>query len=191
MKRDACGRASTARGSGARDQVTAPSPPGPGSEAGSQERGLWPGTQNPLGAVAFTAAAEAAAGELPAYAARWTSSRDTLEADLRQGIEGLVVHASEASERLPQLLSVGIPGADTATLLMGLDLAGISVSSGSACSSGSQSGSHVLAAMGIAPAGAYAVLRFSFGPFTSEAEITRAGQAAVRAAMQARAVGRS
>ena len=58
-------------------------------------------------------------------------------------------------------------------------------------SSGSQSGSHVLAAMGIAPADAYAVLRFSFGPFTSEAEVTRAGQAAVRAAMQARAIGGS
>ena len=156
---------------------------------GSQERGLWPGTQNPLGAAAFTAAAEAAVNELPASAARWTSLRDTLEADLRNGIEGLVVHASDASERLPQLLSVGIPGADAATLLMSLDLAGISVSSGSACSSGSQSGSHVLAAMGIAPADAYAVLRFSFGPFTSEAEVIRAGQETVQAAMQARAVG--
>ena len=155
---------------------------------GSQERGLWPGTQNPLGAAAFTAAAGAAVGEISASALRWSSMRDTLEADLRHGIEGLVVHAANASERLPQLLSIGVPGADAATLLMGLDLAGISVSSGSACSSGSQAGSHVLAAMGIAPADAYAVLRFSFGPFTSEAEVARAGEATIRAAAQARAV---
>lgn len=154
---------------------------------GSQERGLCPGTQNPLGAAAFTAAAGVAMGELSASALRWSSMRDTLEADLRHGIEGLVVHAANASERLPQLLSVGVPGADAATLLMSLDLAGIAVSSGSACSSGSQAGSHVLAAMGIAPAAEYATVRFSFGPATSAEEIRRAGEATVSAAARARA----
>lgn len=155
---------------------------------GSQERGLWPGTQNPLGARAFASAAEAVAKERPESAALWTSWRDSLEADLRDGIDGLVVHAARARERLPQLLSVGIPGADPATLLMGMDLAGVSVSSGSACSSGSQAGSHVLAAMGIAPTSEYAVLRFSFGPFTTAEEVARAGQATIRAARQARVV---
>ena len=112
--------------------------------------------------------------------------RDALAARLRAGIDGLVVHAEGAPRRLPQLLSVGIPGADAATLLMGLDLAGIAVSSGSACSSGSQAGSHVLAAMGIQPEAEYGVLRFSFGPFTAEGEVSRAGEAAVRAAARAR-----
>ena len=155
---------------------------------GSQERGLWPGTQNPLGAAAFAAAARAAVSELPGARPRWQEMRDALEADLSAGISGLVVHADEAAERLPQLLSVGIPGADVATLLMTLDLSGFAMSSGSACSSGSQAGSHVLGAMGIAPAGAYAVLRFSFGPSTSSDEVRRAGAAAVAAAARARDV---
>lgn len=155
---------------------------------GSQEGGLWPGTQNPLGAAAFAAAARAAVAEIPESAARWTSMRDALEAELRSSIPDLVVHAGEAPERLPQLLSIGIPGADVATLLMALDLSGFAVSSGSACSSGSQAGSHVLAAMGIAPAGTYAVLRFSFGPSTTADEVQRAGRAAVAAVSRARAV---
>jgi len=71
---------------------------------------------------------------------------------------------------------------------MALDLSGFAVSSGSACSSGSQAGSHVLAAMGIAPAGTYAVLRFSFGPSTSADEVRQAGKAAVAAVPRARAV---
>jgi cysteine desulfurase len=155
---------------------------------GSQEGGLWPGTQNPLGAAAFAAAARAAVSELPDACVRWEAMRGNLEAELRAGIDGLVVHAERAPERLPQLLSVGIPGADVATLLMTLDLSGFAVSSGSACSSGSQAGSHVLAAMGVAPAGTYAVLRFSFGPFTSTDEVQRAGKAAVAAVSGARAV---
>ncbi len=155
---------------------------------GSQEGGLWPGTQNPLGAAAFAAAARAAVSELPDARPRWQTLRENLEADLRAGIDGLVVHAERAPERLPQLLSVGIPGADVATLLMTLDLSGFAVSSGSACSSGSQAGSHVLAAMGVAPAGSYAVLRFSFGPFTTTDEVQRAGKATVAAVSRARAV---
>lgn len=155
---------------------------------GSQERGLWPGTQNPLGAVAFSAAANAAVGELGRAAPRWTALREALAADLREGIDGLVVHGMDAPDRLPQLLSIGIPGADAATLLMALDLAGIAASSGSACSSGSQAGSHVLAAMGIAPGVEYAVLRFSFGPSTTEADVARAAEVTIRAAVQARDV---
>ena len=153
---------------------------------GSQERGLWPGTQNPLGAAAFSAAAKAAVGELRQVVPRWTALRDALDSDLNEGIGGIVVHGVDAPDRLPQLLSVGIPGADAATLLMALDLAGIAASSGSACSSGSQAGSHVLAAMGIAPGEEYAVLRFSFGPSTTEAEVTRAAEVTIRAAAQAR-----
>ncbi len=155
---------------------------------GSQEGGRWPGTQNPCGAAAFAAAARAAVAELPEAGPRWAAMRDALAAELGAGIEGLVVHAADAPERLPQLLSVGIPGADAATLLMSLDLAGIAVSSGSACSSGSQAGSHVLAAMGVPPGSDYAVVRFSFGPTTTAGQVRRAGEATVRAAARARAV---
>ena len=69
---------------------------------------------------------------------------------------------------------------------MALDLAGVAVSSGSACSSGSQTGSHVLAAMGITPDTDYAVVRFSFGPSTTGRDVEKAAEATVRAARQAR-----
>ena len=155
---------------------------------GAQERGRWPGTQNPCGASAFAAAARAAVSELPESVPRWTAMRDALAAELETGVEGLVVHAEDAPARLPQLLSVGIPGADAATLLVGLDLEGIAVSSGSACSSGSETGSHVLSAMGVGAERTYAAVRFSFGPATTGAEVRRAGEATVRAAARARAV---
>ena len=155
---------------------------------GSQEGALWPGTQNPCFAAAFSAAATSAVTEIERAAVRWTSMRDALASELRSGIDGLAVHAEGAPARLPQLLSIGIPGADPATLLMALDLAGFGVSSGSACSSGSQAGSHVLAAMGIDPAAEYAAVRFSFGPYTTEDEVRQAGRATLRATAQARAV---
>ncbi|MCL7937653.1 MAG: cysteine desulfurase [marine benthic group bacterium] len=155
---------------------------------GSQERAIWPGTQNPCGAAAFAAAARSTVIEIDRATARWTAMREALASDLRTGIEGLIVHAESAPVRLPQLLSVGVPGADPATLLMSMDLAGIAVSSGSACSSGVQTGSHVLAAMGINPGAEYAVIRFSFGPFTTEHEVREAGRVTVEAAARARSV---
>jgi cysteine desulfurase len=159
---------------------------------GGQERGLWAGTQNPLGAAAFAAAARTAVAELPESGPRWTAMRDTLAAELRTGIDGLAIHAEAAPERLPNLLSIGIPGADAATLLMSLDLAGVAVSSGSACSSGSQTGSHVLAAMGVAPDSDYAVVRYSLGPNTTPEQVLRAAAVTIDAAARARAalVGR-
>lgn len=141
---------------------------------GSQERSLWPGTQNPLGAAGFAEAIRLAASELPGSAERWRELRTDLEGRLREAIPNLVVHGEGAPQRLPQLLSVGVPGCDQATLLTALDLSGIAVSAGSACTSGASTGSHVLEAMGVRPAGSYAVLRFSFGPSTTAADIETA-----------------
>jgi cysteine desulfurase len=141
---------------------------------GSQERSLWPGTQNPLGAAGFAEAIRLAASELPGSAERWRELRDDLEGRLREAIPDLVVHGEGAPQRLPHLLSVGVPGCDQATLLTALDLSGIAVSAGSACASGASTGSHVLEAMGVRPAGSYAVLRFSFGPSTTASDIETA-----------------
>jgi cysteine desulfurase len=149
----------------------------PLSYGGSQERSLWPGTQNPLGATGFAEAVRMAVSELPGSAARWRVLRDDLEARLGDAIRDLVVHAKGARERLPHLLSVGVPGCDQAALLTALDLSGIAVSAGSACASGASSGSHVLEAMGILSGGAYAVLRFSFGPRTTGSDIEAAAAA--------------
>jgi cysteine desulfurase len=73
-----------------------------------------------------------------------------------------VVFGAVAS-RLPQTLCVGLPGLSAETLVIALDLAGVSVSSGSACSSGKVAPSHVLAAMGVAPEIARSAIRLSMG----------------------------
>lgn len=144
-------------------------------QGGTQEGSLWPGTQNPVAAVGFAEAAERLIDELAANRDRWTALRDRLADGLSDAVPDLVVHAGAAPARLPQLLSVGLPGCDTSSLLVSLDLEGIAVSSGSACSSGSASRSHVLEAMGVdAPADRYGVLRFSFGPETDASSIDRA-----------------
>lgn len=144
---------------------------------GSQEGSLWPGTQNPVGAAGFAAAARLAESERPASIGRWTAMRDRLEERLRGTVPGLRIHGENAPEKLPHLLSVGVPDCDQAALLTSLDMAGIAVSAGSACASGAATGSHVLEAMGIRPDGDYAVLRFSFGPSTTESDIDTAAAA--------------
>lgn len=152
----------------------------PLSYGGSQERSLWPGTQNPLGAAGFAEALRLAESELPESAERWLGLRLELEERLSAAIPDLVVHAAAAPERLPQLLSIGIPDCGQDALLTALDLAGIAVSAGSACASGSSTGSHVLEAMGVRPLGDYAVLRFSFGPTTTARDIEAASDAVVK-----------
>ncbi|MFQ5890902.1 MAG: cysteine desulfurase family protein [Gemmatimonadota bacterium] len=149
---------------------------------GSQERAMWPGTQNPMATVGFATAAQLAVADLPVSAPAWRRLRDHLAERLLASVPGLRVHAAEAQSRMPNLLSVGIPGCDQASLLLSLDLAGIAISGGSACSSGSVVGSHVLEAMGAGSAETeYAALRFSFGHSTTAQEIDRAADAVVRA----------
>ncbi|HZG44186.1 MAG TPA: cysteine desulfurase family protein [Longimicrobium sp.] len=139
---------------------------------GGQERGLRPGTEDVAGAVAFASAAEAAEAERDEAVARIGALRDRLEAGLRARVPGLVVNAA-AAPRLPTISNVSVPGADPEMLLMGLDLEGIAASSGSACSSGAVTPSHVLTAMGILPELAGPSVRFSLGRETTDAEIDR------------------
>jgi cysteine desulfurase len=152
---------------------------------GSQERGVWPGTQNPIGAVGFATAVRLALDEREGAVPRYLALREVLTRELRASMADLVVHAEGARERLPNLLNVGIPGADQGTLLVALDLAGIAVSSGSACSSGASTGSHVLDAMGVG-AEDYSVVRFSFGHGTSEQDVLTAAAATAEAVAGAR-----
>ncbi len=158
---------------------------------GSQEGGLWPGTQNAMGAVGFAEAARLIVDELPGADGRWREMRDALADRLTAEVDDLRVHGAGAPERLPNLLSVGIPDCDPSALLVSLDMEGVAVSGGSACDSGSASPSHVLEAMGVeGPASGYAVLRFSFGPETAPEEVERAGEAAARVIARTRS-GRS
>src|SRR6185312_2477885 len=79
----------------------------------------------------------------------------------------------ETAPRLPNTLCFAVPGVEAATLMIALDLAGVAVSSGSACSSGKVAPSHVLAAMGAPAELARGAIRISTGPATTEAEIDR------------------
>lgn len=141
---------------------------------GGQEGGLRSGTHNVAGAVGLAVAVELAAGEVAREEERLRGLRDSLEAGLRVRVEGLRVNAAGA-DRLPQTLSVRVPGVRPDEVLMALDLEGICVSAGSACQTGAVGPSHVLVAMGVAGAEdadePSAVLRFSLGRTTTEADI--------------------
>jgi cysteine desulfurase len=140
---------------------------------GGQQFGIRPGTENVAGAVALGRAVELATAEQPSVAERISSLRERLAGRLKETVSDLVVNAEE-SARAPHLLSVAVRGADSEALLMHFDLAGVAVSSGSACSTGAVEPSHVLVAMGIPRELALGTIRFSLGRETTEADIERA-----------------
>jgi cysteine desulfurase len=115
---------------------------------GGQESGLRSGTEDVAGIVGFAEAAAVAAEELDAESARLSALRDRLDAGLRESVPGITVNGGLAPERLPNVLNVSVPGIDLEGTLTALDLEGICVSSGSACTTGSVEPSHVIAAMG-------------------------------------------
>ncbi|HYJ79954.1 MAG TPA: cysteine desulfurase family protein [Longimicrobiaceae bacterium] len=140
---------------------------------GGQQRGLRPGTEDVAGAAGFAAAAELAEAERVSAMRRLAALRDRLEAGLLRGVPGLVVNGAGA-DRIATILNVSAPGADAGALLAALDLEGIAVSSGSACSSGAVEPSHVLTAMGIPAELAGPSVRFSLGWGSTEADVDRA-----------------
>ena len=133
---------------------------------GGQERGYRPGTENLPGALGWAAALAE-----PEPLDHWAALRARLDdAVLRSG--GEVVGA--AAPRHPAIGSYRMPGVAAATQLIRFDMAGIAVSAGSACSSGSMKPSHVLAAMGWSETAGREVVRISFGRDTTDADIDRA-----------------
>ena len=154
----------------------------PLSYGGGQERSMWPGTQNPIGATGFAAALALALEGREAEVARWTALRDHLEARIRAEIPDARIHAGDAPLRMPNLVSIGIPGCDSGAVLVSLDFEGIAASGGSACGSDSSVGSDVLDAIGITSDVPYAAVRFSFGHDTSRADVDTAADALARVA---------
>ncbi len=120
------------------------------------------GTENLSGIVGLGEAAMIAQDALGAEATRLAGLRDALEGRLRALAPDLVVFG-EGAPRLPNTLLFAVPELEAATALIALDLAGLAVSSGSACASGKVARSPVLAAMGVSPALAAGALRVSFG----------------------------
>jgi cysteine desulfurase len=147
---------------------------------GGQEKGYRAGTENLPGAVAMAAALEQPRG--------WVDRAADLRAHLDGAIEasgGEIV--AKRSPRLATIAAYRMPGVAGSAQLIQLDLAGIAVSAGSACSSGTLKTSHVLSAMGWKDKEAGEVIRVSFGPETSRADIYRFIEAWKRIADGARA----
>lgn len=147
---------------------------------GGQERGRRPGTENVALAAGFACAAEIAVEGLAGQSSQVLALRDSLEGRLLAAFPGLLVNG-DRKKRLPHILSVsfGPPGGvpDGEMLPANMDLEGIAVSSGSACTSGSVQPSHVLLAMGRDREVAKATLRFSFGRSSTMEDVDAAVEA--------------
>ena len=117
--------------------------------------------------------------------ARVRALRDRLEAEVLALAPDAVIVGGEA-DRLPNTSSIALPGTAAETLVIALDLAGIAVSAGAACSSGKVGASHVLEAMGFAPGIARAAIRVSLGWTSTEADVAAFIQAWSHAALRQR-----
>ncbi len=142
---------------------------------GSQDRGRRPGTENVAFAVGFAKAAELATAEREEECARLGALRDKLEQIFLGRIPDAVVHG-RGKTRAPHVVSISVPGTDSESLLMALDLAGVAASAGSACQAGTVAVSHVLSAVGVAPELAGAAIRMSLGSLSNDANIERVGE---------------
>jgi cysteine desulfurase len=138
---------------------------------GGQELGRRAGTENVAGIVGFGAAVKVAIATREQDSGRLEGLRNRLEAGLRL-TPGVIVFSADVP-RLPNTTLFTVPGLKAETAVIGFDLAGIAVSSGSACSSGKVQPSHVLEAMGFGPELAQGAVRLSLGWSTSDADIDR------------------
>ncbi|MCP1766465.1 cysteine desulfurase family protein [Bradyrhizobium japonicum] len=142
---------------------------------GGQELSRRAGTENVAGIAGFGAAVRAALQTLPEDAERMATLRDSLENGIR-GIAGAMVFADHV-KRLPNTILFTAPGLKAETAVIGFDLEGVAVSSGSACSSGKVQPSHVLSAMGYDATVAQGAVRLSLGWSTEPDDINRALEA--------------
>jgi cysteine desulfurase len=154
-----------------RDSVEVP----PLIAGGGQEGRRRAGTENVVGIAGFGAAAEAALGDLAAMD-RVTALRGEIERLIATIVPEATI-VGETARRLPNTVCFTWPGKSAETLLIRLDLAGVAVSSGAACSSGKVGPSHVLAAMGLPDAASRSALRVSIGAGTTAQDIARFGEA--------------
>lgn len=140
---------------------------------GSQDRGRRPGTENVASVIGFARAAELAVSERDEECTRLTALRDQLESAILARVPDAVIHGRGAAKRAPHIVNVSVPGVDSESMLMALDLRGIGCSAGSACQSGSVEPSHVLSAIGVEPDLASSAIRMSLGSLSNEAAIAR------------------
>ena len=140
---------------------------------GSQEEKRRGGTHNTASIVGLGKAAELAAEHLAEENTRVRNLRDRFEQEVMARISGIQING-DPDRRLPNTANLAIEGADSEALLMLLDQRGVCCSAGSACTAGALEPSHVLRAMGFSTERARASLRFSFGRFNTEQEVSSA-----------------
>ena len=140
---------------------------------GGQERNRRAGTENGPAIAGFAAAARMANADLAAEASRLATLRDALEREVLASVPDAVVIAPGA-DRLPNTSMLTFAGLRAETLVIALDLAHVSVSAGSACSSGKVGASHVLAAMGVAAELAAGAIRLSLGWSSTRQDVDEA-----------------
>ena len=139
---------------------------------GKHERGRRAGTENVAGIVGLGVAARLAGEKLSAEASRVGTLRDRLEAGILRTVSGTAVNGDPLS-RVPNTSNISFDRVEAESLLIALDLEGVAVSTGSACSSGTLEPSHVLRAMGYPPHRTQNSLRFSLGVFSTQEEVDR------------------
>jgi len=139
---------------------------------GKHERNRRAGTENVPAIAGLGVAARLAGGKLDAEATRVAALRDRLEEGILRGVPGTTVNGARGS-RVPNTSNISFDRVEAESLLIALDLEGIAVSTGSACSSGTLEPSHVLRAMGLPTHRTQNSLRFSLGLFSTEAEVDR------------------
>ena len=139
---------------------------------GKHERNRRAGTENVPAIAGLGVAARLAGGKLDAEAARVAALRDRLEEGILRGVPGTAVNGARGS-RVPNTSNISFDRVEAESLLIALDLEGVAVSTGSACSSGTLEPSHVLRAMGLPTHRTQNSLRFSLGLFSTEAEVDR------------------
>jgi cysteine desulfurase len=139
---------------------------------GKQERSRRAGTENVAGIVGMGVAAKEALAKMASEAARLAPLRDRLEDGILQGVTGTALNGAR-SPRVPNTTNISFDRTEAESLLIALDLEGVAVSTGSACSSGTLEPSHVLKAMGFPPHRTQNSIRFSLGTANTEVDIDR------------------
>jgi cysteine desulfurase len=153
---------------------------------GRHERERRPGTENVPGAMAFARAVELCA---PKDSSHLAALRDFFEAEMRAGMAGIEINGA-IHNRLPNTSNLLFRGLSAEALVIALDIKGIAVSTGSACSSGSVEPSHVLLAMGRTREEARSSVRFSFGRYNRAEDVNRLVEAVSGSIAQLRSISK-
>ncbi|NLF80859.1 MAG: cysteine desulfurase [Clostridia bacterium] len=143
-------------------------------QGGGQERGLRSGTENMSGIMAFVAAAEECYSRMELHGEAIAQVRDVFLSELRRGLPQLLLNGPADEHAVSHILNISLPGVRSEVLLHSLEMKGLYVSAGSACTSRSTRGSRILQAMGLPKERVDAAIRCSFSRYNTPEEAVQA-----------------